>query len=155
MADMFVDNPYLMVNGVDYSSKVRSVKLSYGREPIETTSGGDGTRVSMPGLKSWRLEVTLKDDYVSSGLDQALFALSDAGTAFSVRVRPVNTAIGTSNPEWVTTNLAANASAAGAMIDGPYDLLSGSVGSLAEKTIAFIPAGGTQTKLTRSTAAIT
>lgn len=153
MADTFVDDPYVMINAVDYSSKVRSVRLTGGREPVDRTAGGDGTRVALPGLRNWRLEVTFKEDLVDNGLDEALWALADAGTAVIIRVRPTQDAVGTGNPEWVTTNLAGDTATAGAIIDGPYDLVSGGIGALAEKTIAFIP-GASQTKLTRTVAAI-
>lgn len=153
MADTWVDDPYLMINAVDYSLAVRSISLTAGRQPVERTAGGDGGTQSIPGLRIWRLEVTLKDSYVDNGLDEALWALSDAGTVFILRVRPTSDAVAATNPEYVTTNLAGDTAAAGAIIDGPYDLVSGAVGSLAEKTIAFIP-GAPQTRLMRTVAAI-
>lgn len=131
MADMFIDNPYLAIGNVDYSSKVRSVKLTFGREAIEKTAGGDGTRINMNGLRNWRVEVTLKEDYAANGLDEELYALADAGAAFDVKVRPTTGAATATNPQYNGD----------AVFDGPYDLLSGSVGALAEKTIAFVAAG--------------
>lgn len=131
MADMFVEKPYLAINGVDYSSKVRSVKLTFGREAIEKTASGDGTKINLSGLRTWRVEATLKEDYADDGLDEALYTLSDAGTAFTVAVRPSTDGITASNPEY----------AGSAVFDGPYDLIGGSVGALAEKTVTFVPAG--------------
>ena len=131
MADMFVEKPYLAINGVDYSSKVRSVKMTFGREAVEKTAGGDGTRINLSGLRTWRVEATLKEDYADNALDEALYALSDAGTAFTVAVRPSTDAISASNPEY----------GGSAVFDGPYDLIGGSIGALAEKTVAFVPAG--------------
>ena len=147
MADTWVEKPFLKINEVDYSSAVRSINLTFGREPVEKTAGGDGTRTNLSGLKNWRCEVTLKDDYASSGLDEAMFALADAGTAFILRVRPSTAAISTSNPEYYTAN-ASDVATAGAIFDGPYPLMGGSIGSLAEKSISFVPAG-TATKLYR------
>lgn len=138
MADSWVEKPYLSINAVDYSSKVRSVKLTFGREPIEKTAGGDGTRINMSGMKNWQIDVTLKDDYAASAMDSALFTLADAGTAFNIEVRPSTDAVSTSNPKYTGS----------ALFSGPYDLVSGSVGALAEKTISFVPAGA----LSRATA---
>lgn len=153
MADTWVDDPYLSINGVDYSDQVRSISLTAGRLPVERTASGDGGTQSMPGLRNWRCEVTLKEDYANGGLDDALWALADAGTVFILRVRPTQDAVGTGNPEYVTTNLVGDTATAGAMVDGEYDLVSGTVGTLAEKTIAFIP-GASQTRLMRTEAAI-
>lgn len=153
MADTFVDDPYLSVNGVDYSDYVQSITLTGGRETIEKTAGGDGGRINMPGLRIWRCEVTLKEDLTDGGIDEAIWVLADAGTVFILRVRPTTDVVSATNPEWVTTELTGLVATAGAIVDGAYDLVTGTVGSLATKTIAFVP-GASQTKLTRTVAAI-
>lgn len=150
MADTWVEKPFLKINEVDYSSSVRSISLTFGRETVEKTAGGDGTRVNMSGLKNWRCEVTLKDDYADNGLDDALYNLADAGTPFILRVRPSTDSSGAANPEYYTaSNVDPFTAAAGAIFDGPYTLIGGSIGALAEKTVAFVPAG-TATKLHRN-----
>ena len=153
MADSWVDDPYLAINGVDYSLKIRSISLTGGRQSVDRTAGGDGGTISMPGLRIWRCEVTVKDDYANGGLDDALWALAEAGTPFILRVRPTSDAVANTNPEYVTTGLSGLVATAGAIFEGPFDLVSGAVGALAEKTLVIIP-GAPQTRLMRTEAAI-
>lgn len=131
MADTWVEKPFLSINGVDYSNNVISIDVDFGRDPIENTAGGDGTHISLSGLKKWTIKVTLNEDYADAGLDDALFALADAGTTFVVIVRPSTAAVGPNNPKYTGT----------AIFDGPYSLLAGSIGELAKKTVGFAAAG--------------
>lgn len=130
MADIVLTDPYVLITGAgDISSKVQSVTLRHGREAIEKTAGGDGTRVYMNGLRVTSLEVTLKEDYVDDGLDEDLWTIVEAGAAVEVHVRPSTGAIDAANPDYYGDFI----------IDGPIDLVSGGVGELMKKTISLLP----------------
>lgn len=131
MPDIFMQNPHVTLGSAgDISSKVRSVSLRHGRESIEKTASGDGTRVYMNGLRVTELEITLKEDYAVGALDDDIWALIEAGVAFEVHVRPTTGAISTANPDYFGDFI----------FDGAVDLISGSVGELQEKTLRLLPA---------------
>lgn len=128
--DIVLTAPYVFLTGPgDISTKVRQVTLRHGREAVEKTAGGDGTRVYMNGLRVTELEITLKEDYVNDGLDEDIWDLVEAGAAFEVHVRPSTDAISTANPDYYGDFI----------LDGPVDLVSGPVGALMEKTLRLLP----------------
>jgi len=137
MAQMVLTNAYVAVNAVDISSSVKSVTLNYSKEELDDTVMGDTGRSRAGGLADWTLELELINDFADDAMDEDLFAL--VGTTFAIAVRPVNTTISTSNPEYQGTGFL-----------GEYAPISGAVGDLATTKITIKAAG---TTLTRATSA--
>lgn len=117
MAKMVLTNAYVQLNAVDLSDHVKSVTLNYSAEAVDDTAMGDTTKSRIGGLKDWSLEIEFQQDYASGKVDATLFDL--VGTTFAVAVRPVNTTISSTNPEYQGTGLLES-----------YKPMGGSVGEL-------------------------
>lgn len=136
MTDAFVE-----LNGVDLSAWVSSVTLNPEREAQEDTSMGNATRTNLPGLKTWGVEIELKQDYSASAVDQTIWPLFDNGTTFTWKLRAKKaSAKSTTNPEWSATGFITS-----------YNPVGGSVGEKAAATISIVP-GGSAPDLARATA---
>lgn len=129
MATLILTNAHVTINSVDLSDHVRQVTLNYEAEQQDETTMGQTTRKMKPGLLNWSLEVEFVQDYAAGKVDATLFPLVGAA-AFTVAVRPVNTAIAATNPEYT-----------GSAVLASYSPMGGSVGDLAVTTASFQPAG--------------
>ncbi len=129
MATFVFKNGYVMVNNVDLSDHVRSVSLSYSAAEVEDNNMGDSTQQRLAGLKDWSLSVEFSQDYASGKVDATLFDLVGAAP-FAVHVKPVNTTISATNPDFT-----------GNVILTEYPILDGSVGDLATTSVNFVAAG--------------
>lgn len=136
MAAQVLTAARLEVNGVNLSSWVRSVELTLERDAPEQTTMGDSTKRVIAGLLNWSVTATFAQDFASSAVDATIYAAFAAGTPVSVKVRPTQGAITTTNPEY-----------SGNAIITSYNPISGSVGDLHETQVEFTAAG----PLTRAT----
>lgn len=131
MAEFYLQSPYVVLGGTDVSAYVRGVKLDVGRENLDNTVGGTGTRTSMMGLKIWSLQIEFRQDMADNLLDEILWNLLDAGAAFAVIVAVLGTGETANNPEY-TGNM---------VFDGGYSPIQGSVGDYAVVTVNLTAAG--------------
>lgn len=139
MATFVLTNAFCTINAVALADHTKSITLNYSAEMLDDTVMGCTTRSSLPGLKTWSLEVQFLQDFAAANVDATLWALVGA-VAFTVEVRAVNTGRGPTNPGY-------NAYA----VLESYSPLSGGVGELGSTTAAFRPGGGTTATLLRST----
>ena len=135
MALDVLDNCYCLVNSVDLSDHVESVKLDYKADMLERTAMSNTEHRFIAGLKDWSLEITFYQDYASGSVDATLNALIGAA-AFAIEVRPDAGAVSATNPKW-TGN---------AVFEG-YTPIGGGVGTLQKVQAKFRAAGA----LTRAT----
>ena len=126
MAFVVLKDAYVMINTVDLSDHVKSVKLSYSAAIHDDTAMGADSLSRLAGLKDWKMEVEFFQDYATGKVDATLFSLVGAA-AFAVHLKPVNTTIAATNPDF-TGN---------AVIEGDYMPVGGSVGELATVTVTF------------------
>lgn len=129
------DNAYFLLNAVNLSDHVESVKLEYKADMLEYTSMGHTEHRFMSGLKDWSLEVTLFQDYAVGSVDATLNAII-GGAAVAFETRPDAGAVSTTNPKW-TGNI---------VLEG-YSPIGGGVGTLQKVQAKFRPASA----LTRAT----
>ena len=136
MAKHVVKTPQIEVNGVDLSDHLTDVSLTYEADEIESTSSGTtvNDKTFIAGLRSWKVDATLQQDYDASEVDATLFALVGADP-FTIKVRPTSAVKGATNPSFE-----------GNAILLSYPPISGAVGELAKVSVSF---RGTGT-LTRS-----
>lgn len=99
MANLVFKNAYVLINSVDLSDHVRQVTLNYKAEQQDDTAMGDSARSRIPGLLDWDLDIEFFQDYASGKVDATLFSLVGAAP-FAIAVRPVNTTIASTNPEY-------------------------------------------------------
>lgn len=136
MASIVLTNAKLLVNAVDLSDHVRSVKINYKAETPENTAMGASTKSRLPGLLDWDMDIELNQDWAAAKTDATLFPLVGAA-AFTVDVQPVNAARSATNPSYTGSALLAD-----------YPPLGQKVGEVATTTIKLMGTG----TLSRATA---
>jgi hypothetical protein len=129
MANMMFYNAYVMINSVDLSAHVRSVKLNYEANMLDDTMMGDATKSNKPGLKNWSVDIEFEQDYASGQVDATLFPLVGAA-AFAISFRPDAAVQGSTNPTFAGNAVLEN-----------YNPMGGSVGELHMTSVTFRCAG--------------
>jgi hypothetical protein len=125
MALLALINQYVVFNAVDLSDHTGSAVLTANADQLDSTAMGDSWREYLGGLKGGTLAVTFLDDFAASNVDATIWGAFNTGTAVACAVKPVNTTIATTNPEYQFNVL-------------PHQWnMGGSVGELAGKTLTF------------------
>jgi hypothetical protein len=127
---------YGLLNSVDLSDHIESVKIDYNADMLEITAMGMTEHRFLSGLKDWSIEVVFFQDYASGSVDATLHALVGAA-AWAFEFRPSTAAVGVTNPKWTGSSV----------LEG-HQPLSGSVGIIQKVTSKLRAA----TALTRATA---
>jgi hypothetical protein len=100
MAVLALTNEYNTFNSVDLSDHVRSGVVTANADQLDSTAMGDSWREYTGGLKGGTYAVEFLDDFASGSVDATTWGAFNTGTAVAVAVRPVNTTIATTNPEY-------------------------------------------------------
>jgi hypothetical protein len=119
---------YLMVGATDLTDHVKSVSITIGAEAVDSTAMTNNTRIVTPGLATWTIEADLYQDTATSKVDQTIGP--NAGTVVAVKVRPTNSAIAATNPEFQGNGLIES-----------YIPVQGNVGEMAIARVVFKAAG--------------
>ena len=127
MAVYCIATPQITINTVDLSEYLKDVSLTYEADELETTASGDTSKEFIAGLKSWKVDATVNQDYTASKVDATLFPLVGAAP-FAIILRPTSAAKGANNPEFT-----------GNCILTSYPPMSGAVGEVA--TVKFTMRG--------------
>jgi len=127
MAVYCIATPQITINTVDLSEYLKDVSLTYEADELETTASGDTSKEFIAGLKSWKVDATVNQDYTASKVDATLFPLVGAAP-FAVVLRPTSAIKGANNPEFT-----------GNCILTSYPPMSGAVGEVA--TVKFTMRG--------------
>ena len=130
MPEVILKDASLTVNGVDLSAQVQQVALTYEANQEDASAMGDDTIRNAPALKNWSMDVTFKQDYAGSGVDDTLFPLVGAA-AFTIILLPTSAAVGPANPSFTGTAVLSS-----------YSPLSGAHGALLQAPATFMPGGG-------------
>jgi hypothetical protein len=118
-------NMYLTFNSVDLSDHSTNITVTAEADQLDSTAMGDSWREYTGGLKSGQLSVTFLDDFAASNVDATIWGAFNTGTAVACAVKPVNTTIAATNPEYQFNVL-------------PHQWnMGGSIGELAGKTLTF------------------
>lgn len=134
MAAFVYTDASLTVNGVDLSTKVKSVTLTIDVAAIDATAmGGGGYVANVGGLKSGSLAVTFNDDLAASSVDVTIFPL--LGTSVAFTLKSLSTATAATNPQYSGNVLVTGTS------------IGGGVGELAAKSVTW-PTTGAVTRAT-------
>tara|TARA_B100000949_G_scaffold30826_1_gene24129 strand:+ start:56 stop:460 length:405 start_codon:yes stop_codon:yes gene_type:complete len=95
--------PYFSYDGVDYSSQLESVTMSFSIEQMEATVSGDTTRGSMPGLENWTMSATIYNDATEEA-----HLWVNKGLAKVFVLKRSTAAVGASNPTYTGTGYVAS-----------------------------------------------
>lgn len=118
MAETVLTNAYCLINGVNLSDHVKSVKINYGAETPEITAMSVATKARLPGLKDWSIDLEFNQDFAAAKVDATLFPLVGAA-AFAVEIRADAGARSATNPAYTGNVLLAD-----------YSPVSGKVGDV-------------------------
>lgn len=134
MAIQVLYNAAILVNSVDLSSRLKSLKVNFGQEIKEKTAMGDVAKNSIAGLATPSMEATFYIDRASGSVIQTLRPLIGVTVAnFPVIARWQNSAASTSNEVYSMTSC----------INGGIDVLSGAVGDIETTNVKFACGSGT------------
>lgn len=128
MAIFAATDYYIAFAGTEWSDYVTQVDLPIEVADLVTTAFGDTWDERIGGLKSFTMGVTFHQDFVDNGLDEVMFAA--LGTVITFALRPVNTTIGTGNPEFQ-----------GSVLVSQWTPIGASVGELATVTVSWPGSG--------------
>lgn len=126
MGKLVLRDCVITVNGVDFSDHVSSVEVSMKKKSIDTTNFSGGGSEAVAGLKEDEFTVTFQQDFAANEVDATLFPLYDDETEFTVTVKPSNSAVSATNPEYSATCILLE-----------YQPLSGKVGELSDTKVKF------------------
>ena len=129
MAQIVLTNAKCLVNAVDLSSHVRSIKINYSAETPENTAMGATSKTRLPSLLDWSMDIEFNQDWAAAQVDATLFPLVGAA-AFTVDVQPVNAARSATNPSYTGSALLAD-----------YPPIGNKVGEPAVTTIKLMGTG--------------
>jgi hypothetical protein len=138
MAKFVLKDAVITVNGVDLSDHATSVTMDLSTDEVEVTGFSSGAgREFLPGLKSETITVNFLQDFAAAEVDATLWPLYNAGSTFTVTVKPTSAATSATNPQY---------SATCALFT--YSPIAGDVGSRSETSVTFRVASGVVTRAT-------
>lgn len=100
MAKHYIKNPFLMVDGQDLSSYVKSVEVDRKKDELDTTASGDDGHTQIPGLSKDTFTLNLYQDVDFSVLDRVLSDIYEAETAVVVEVCEQGSTVSETNPSF-------------------------------------------------------
>lgn len=100
MSVLALTNEYVNFNSVGISDHTQSGVITVNGDALDRTAMGDAWRRNHMGLKAGTFALTLLDDFAAGSIDATTWAAFDAGLAIPIAVRPVNTTIAATNPEY-------------------------------------------------------
>lgn len=105
MTDVVFNDCRFEVNAVDYSANVKSVTMNLTRKELDAMAMGDTVQGVRMGARQIALSASVYNDVTDNGFDESMFALWDAATKVTVKVRVTTAAISAGNPEYQFTNM--------------------------------------------------
>jgi hypothetical protein len=120
-------NGYVMVNAVDLSDHVDSVKVNVTDGSQEYVQMGSGTLPTLrlpTGVQDWSADIEFKQDYAASKVDATIWGCR--GTAVALHFKPVNAAISATNPDYTGNGLLTS-----------YEPVNGAFGEITKTTAHF------------------
>ena len=134
MANIVYTNVSVVINSVDLSDHVVSVRVNESFEVVDATKMGDTARSRLQGLVDWSIDIEFRQDFAASKVDATMAAFPAAGA--TITVKPTTAAVSATNPSY-----------AGTAILESYGTISGTVGEDATVSARFVGSGA----LTRAT----
>ncbi len=134
MAVFVFTNGYVSIGGVDLSNDITQVTIRTTHDVIETTAMGATAKTRIAGLADNSMTLEFNQDFAAgtAGVEAVIYPL--LGTAAAFEVRPVNTAVGATNPKYT-----------GSVLISEWAPLDGSIGELATTGVSW-PISGAITK---------
>lgn len=134
MAVTVLTNPQIVINSVDLTNHVDTIKIDEKFADVDTTSFGSTSKTRVSGLGDHSVTINFQQDFAVSSVEATIFPL--IGTTTSITVKPLNGATSTINPAYTFTVLVTE-----------WTPLDAKVGSLVMANLTW-PISGAITKAT-------
>jgi hypothetical protein len=135
MAVTVLINPQIVVNSVDLTNHIDTVKLEEKFADVDTTAfGGGGSKTRTAGLGDHAVTLNFQQDFAGSSVEATIAPL--VGTTTSITVKPLNATTSSTNPAYTFTVLV-----------NDWTPLDGKVGELSMASVTW-PISGVVTKAT-------
>ena len=138
MPKFVATNFQISLNGVDLTSSLSSATLEITSNEVETTTFGTAStayRTVVGGIVSGSVKLDFYQDYASASVDATLNSLIN--TIGTVVIKPLGSAVSSTNPSYTATCLINN-----------YTPVSGTIGDLSSFSVTWPTTG----QITRATA---
>jgi hypothetical protein len=129
-----LNNVLVLVNGVDLSDHVRTVRHSTSFEEVDTTCVNDTAKTRLKGHTQTLVGLQFLQDFAGAKVHSTLQPLVGSSTPVQVEVRPVNGAVSSANPAMLIQALLMDYTA--------LDAAVGEVSPVSATFISSIPSGG-------------
>ncbi len=134
MAVTVLLNPQIVVNSVDLTNHVTTVKIEEAFEAVDVTAFGAGGKEYAAGLGDNKISIDFQQDFAAASVDATIYPL--VGQTTSITIKPLAGTTTTTNPAYVATVL----------VDS-WTPLDGKVGALAVSSVTW-PVNGLVTRAT-------
>ena len=141
MSKLVLTNAYVSINGVNLSDHIASISLATQYDIVETTQMGQTSKRFVAGLAANSITFEFHQDFQVGSVESVIFPL--LGTATTCRIKPIDAARSTSNPEYIMDG----SNGSGTILISEWTPLNATVGELTTASVTW-PISGDVIKLT-------
>jgi len=134
MAKLVLTNAYIKIGAVDLSDHIKSISLATNYDIVETTQFGDTSKRRIAGLADNTVTFEFHQDFQAGSVESTIYPL--LGTATACIIKPLDSAVNASNPQYSFNVLIAE-----------WTPLNATAGDLTTATVTW-PISGDVTKTT-------
>ena len=134
MAKLVLTNAFVSIAGVNLSDHISSISLATQYDLVETTQFGDISKRVIAGLAANSVSFEFHQDFQAGSVEATIYPL--LGTASACIIKPIDTTVGASNPQYSFNVLIAE-----------WTPLNATAGDLTTATVTW-PISGDITKTT-------
>lgn len=96
----FLKNPFVSIDGHDFSQYVKNVTINRQKDELDTTASGDNAHSQIPGLSKDSITLNMLQDADLSIVDRVLADIYEAGLAVVVECAMAGSTISEANPSF-------------------------------------------------------
>jgi hypothetical protein len=141
MAKLVLTNAFVSIAGINLSDHIASITLATQYDLVDTTQLGDTSKKMIAGLAANTVSFEFHQDFQVGSVESVIYPL--LGTATTCRIKPIDTARSTSNPEYIMDGTLGS----GKILISEWTPLNAAAGELTTASVTW-PISGDVIKLT-------
>lgn len=98
MAKLVLTNAYVSIAGVNLSDHIASISLATQYDLVDTTQFGDTSKKMIAGLAANSVSFEFHQDFQAGSVESVIYPL--LGTATACIIKPLDSAVNASNPQY-------------------------------------------------------
>jgi hypothetical protein len=98
MAKLVLTNAYVSIAGVNLSDHIASISLATQYDLVDTTQFGDTSKKMIAGLAANSVSFEFHQDFQAGSVESTIYPL--LGTATACIIKPLDSAVNASNPQY-------------------------------------------------------